>query len=125
MAEQPGGEAREEKPKKIDVRAALSLIPPATRGTGKRRSERRIRLRFRDELKKGIVKLNPALASEIGVKEGDAVEVVVAHRRRFRYTVVLDTAVPPNEAWVNGEGMDEYGIADNSIATIRRALSAA
>jgi hypothetical protein len=113
-------ETGEEAPrKKIDIRAALSLIPPASQVLGKQKKqrERRVRLRFHNELKKGIAKVNPELMKEIG--EAEYIEVVVAHRHRFRYRVELDEAVPPNEVWVNGEDLPEYGISDNSIATVR------
>ncbi len=110
----------EELPKrKIDVRTALSLIPPATQlfGQQKKPRERRIRLRFHNELKEGIAKVNPDLLKEIG--EGEYIEIVVAGRHRFQYKVEVDENVPVNEVWVNGANLPEYGIADNSIATVR------
>ncbi len=110
----------EELPKrKIDVRTALSLIPPATQlfGQQKKPRERRIRLRFHNELKEGMAKVNPDLLKEIG--EGEYIEIVVAGRHRFRYRVEVDESVPVNEVWVNGANLPEYGIADNSIATVR------
>ena len=110
--------------KKIDVRAALQFIPPASQlASEKRRAvvERRVRLRFHNELKESIVKLNPNLARELDVKDGDYIEVVVAHRHKFVYKVELDENVPVTEVWVNGEKLPEYGVSDNSIATIRKA----
>ncbi|HIC98940.1 MAG TPA: hypothetical protein EYP08_04690 [Pyrodictiaceae archaeon] len=110
--------------KKIDVRAALQFIPPASQlASEKRRAvvERRVRLRFHNELKESIVKLNPDLARELDVKDGDYIEVVVAHRHKFVYKVELDENVPVTEVWVNGEKLPEYGVSDNSIATIRKA----
>ncbi len=105
--------------KKIDIKMALSVIPPASQlmKKEKKQKERRIRLRFHNELKKDIAKINTELAKELGVK--DQVEIVVAHRRRFRYKVEIDDEVPPTEVWVNGEDLPEQGVADNSIATIR------
>jgi len=120
-------ETKQEKPaeeqelprKKIDVRSALAMIPPASQvlGRQKKQRERRVRLRFAEGVKEGIALLNPELLKEIG--EVEHVEVVVAHRHRFRYRVVVDEKVPPNEIWVNGEKLPEYGISDNSIATVR------
>ncbi len=120
--QEPREEEREEEAapkKKIDIRSALSLIPPASQVLGKQKKqrERRIRLRFHEELRKGVAKLNPELLKEIG--EAEYIEVVVAHRHRFRYRVEVDPEVPPNEVWVNGEDLPEYGISDNSIATVR------
>ncbi len=116
-----GSEAEQEElpKKKIDVRAALSLIPPASQllGKEKKQRERRVRLRFHNELKEGIAKVNPELLKEIG--EAEFIEVVVAHRHRFRYRVEVDEQVPPNEVWVNGAKLPEYGVSDNSIATVR------
>ena len=110
--------------KKIDVRAALQFIPPASQLASEKRKaivERRVRLRFHNELKESIAKLNPDLAKELGVKEGDYIEVVVAHRHKFVYKVELDENVPVTEVWVNGEKLPEYGVSDNSIATVRKA----
>ncbi len=109
--------------RKVDVRTALSLIPPASQlfGEEKRIRERRVRLRFHNELKKDVAKISPELAKEIDAK--DYIEVVVAHRRRLRYKIEVDEQVPPNEVWVNGEELPELGIADNSIATVRAARS--
>ncbi|ABM79927.1 hypothetical protein [Hyperthermus butylicus] len=115
-------ERREEEvvpKKKIDIRSALALIPPASQllGREKKPRERRVRLRFHDELREGTAKVNPQLLRELG--EGEYIEVVVAGRHRFRYKVETDDSVPVNEVWVNGEKLPEYGIADNSIATVR------
>jgi hypothetical protein len=115
-----GEEGEVEVPKrKVDVKSALALIPPASQllGREKRLRERRIRLRFHNELKEGIAKVNPQLLRELG--EGEYIEVVVAGRHKFRYKVEVDEQVPVNEVWVNGEKLPEYGVADNSIATIR------
>jgi len=110
--------------KKIDVRAALQFIPPASQLASEKRKaivERRVRLRFHNELKESIAKLNPDLAKELGVEEGDYMEVVVAHRHKFVYKVELNENVPVTEVWVNGEKLPEYGVSDNSIATVRKA----
>ena len=110
--------------KKIDVRAALQFIPPASQLVSEKRRvivERRVRLRFHNELRESIAKLNPDLARELGVEEGDYIEAVVARRHRFVYKVELDENVPATEVWVNGEKLPEYGVSDNSIATVRKA----
>jgi len=111
---------QEELPrKKIDVRSALALIPPASQllGREKKQRERRVRLRFHDELKEGIAKVNPELLREIG--EGEYIEIVVAHRHKFRYRVEKDDSVPPNEVWINGAKLPEYGVSNNTIVTVR------
>lgn len=111
---------QEELPrKKIDVRSALALIPPASQllGREKKQRERRVRLRFHDELKEGIAKVSPELLREIG--EGEYIEIVVAHRHKFRYRVEKDDSVPPNEVWINGAKLPEYGVSNNTIVTVR------
>ena len=113
------GQPGEERKKKRDIRAILQMIPPASQlfGGEKKVRERRIRMKFHDELKEGVAKLNPQLAKELGIE--DKVEVVVAHRHRYVFSVVLDEEVPVNEIWVNGEKLREDGVADNSIVTVR------
>ena len=113
--EAPSGERK----KKRDIRAILQMIPPASQlfGEEKKVRERRVRMKFHDELKEGIAKMNPQLAKELGIQ--DKVEVVVAHRHRYVFNVSLDEEVPVNEIWVNGEKLREDGVADNSIVTIR------
>ncbi len=120
MAAEAGGEKGGEKQrKKRDIRSLLQMIPPASQlfGEEKRVRERRIRLRFHNELKEGVAKINPQLARELGIS--DKVEVVVAHRHRYVFSVVLDEDVPVTEIWVNGEKLVHEGVADNSIVTVR------
>lgn len=124
-AEEKREEAEQTVPrKKIDVKTALSMIPPATQlfGEEKKPRERRVRIKFHNELKEGVAKANPELLREIGAK--DYIEVVVARRHRFTYKVEADEAVPPNEVWVNGANLPEYGVSDNSVATVRAARKA-
>jgi len=99
------------------------MIPPASQilGREKKLRERRVRLRFHEEVREGVAKVNPELLSEIG--EAEQVEVVVAHRHKFRYRVEVDDNVPPHEIWVNGSGLPEQGVADNTIATVRALKS--
>ena len=115
-AEQP---SEGERKKKRDIRSILQMIPPASQlfGEEKKVRERRVRMKFHDELKEGIAKMNPQLARELGIQ--DKVEVVVAHRPRYVFSVALDEEVPVNEIWVNGEKLREDGVADNSIVTVR------
>ena len=120
MMENVEGVEKNEAPRrKIDVKRALSVIPPASQLYGEKRRvrERRIRLRFHNELKENIALLNPELAKELEIS--DKVEIVVAHRHRFVYAVQLSEDVPVNEVWVNGEKLPEYGVSDNTIATVR------
>jgi hypothetical protein len=104
--------------KKRDIKALLSVVPPAEalkkqRGQGVR--ERRIKLRYGEAVKQGTLHINPALAKELSIT--DYAEVSV-HGRRVRLKVVLDEGVPPSEVWGSSD-LRNYGIADNSIVTLR------
>ncbi|MEM1538062.1 MAG: hypothetical protein QXK12_07290 [Candidatus Nezhaarchaeales archaeon] len=84
--------------------------------------ERRLRVRRMEGVENGSAKINPKAAQFLGIT--DLVEVVLVGKRRFRFKAVLSEATPTNEVWINpGEAL-AYGIADNSIATIRRPLKA-
>lgn len=109
----------EEMPDKADVRAALSLIPPASalKAEEKRLSEKRIRLRYDPTLKPEEAKINTRLARELGIT--DKLEIVVAGRHRFAFRAIIDDDVEYNRVHVNPDLMEEHGIADNSIATVR------
>ncbi len=111
--------AEEKLPRKIDIRSALALIPPAAQLFGKKKTvrERRVRIRFKPNVKEGIALLNPELAKDLNITE--YLEIVVAGRRRFRFKAEVSDEVPLNEVWVNGKDLPEKGVADNSIATVR------
>lgn len=83
--------------------------------------ERRLRIRRRKDVDEGRAKINPEIAKELDIK--DKIEVVVvgggSRVRRHIFTVVLSDEVPKNEVWCNEDELKKYGIADNTIATIR------
>lgn len=106
--------------KKPDIKTLVSVIPPA--GALKKREkkllEKRIRVRY-GPVKPDQVKISKKQAEELGIK--DYAVIVVAGRRKFKLKVVIDDSVPENIAIANEELLSEHGVADNSIATIRRA----
>ncbi|MEB2836014.1 MAG: hypothetical protein GSR80_001223 [Desulfurococcales archaeon] len=106
-------------PDKADVKAALSLIPPASalKSEERRLTEKRIRLRYDASLEPEEAKVNPQLAKELGIE--DKLEIVVAGRHRFVFRAIIDDEVEYNRVHVNPDLMEENGIADNSIATVR------
>jgi anaerobic selenocysteine-containing dehydrogenase len=112
-------ENAEELPDKADIKAALSLIPPASalKAEEKRLTEKRIRILYDHTLKPEEAKINPRLAKELGITE--KLEIVVAGRHRFAFRAILDDDVEYGKVHVNPELMEEHGIADNSIATVR------
>jgi hypothetical protein len=121
----PSGEAQEKKfeeeiPEiKIDVKSAIALIPPASalKAKEKKLREKRIRLKYDYSLKPDEAKINSKLAKELGVE--DKIEIVVAGRHRFAFKAIIDDEIDYNRVHVNPDLMEENGIADNSIATVR------
>lgn len=81
--------------------------------------EKRLRLRRRDDVGSGLAKLNPNTARALQIE--DRLEVVVAGKKKMELKALLLDQVPPNEVWVNSEEMRAQGLADNSIATVRRS----
>lgn len=107
-----------EKKEKIDIKALVSIIPPASSlAREKHRRERRIRVRGVENVKRGFAKINPKLAKTLGIK--DKLVVVIARKKKLQLTAILDENISENEVWCNYEQLREEGIADNSIATIR------
>jgi len=87
---------------------------------GIKRIERRLRIRRREEVARGIAKMNPKMMEYLGVV--DSLEVVVAGKKRYKFKVLSDENVPEKEVWCNSDELREYGIADNTIATCRAPL---
>lgn len=85
-----------------------------------KRVERRLRIRRRQEVNRGLAKMNPNTMKELGIT--DTLEVVIAGKKRYRFKVLPDENVPAREVWCNDEELREYGIADNTIATCRAPL---
>ena len=67
--------------------------------------------------------LNPELMEELGINEGDEIELVVTKKKRFNFIAKTDADTPEMQVWVNEEVMKSSGISDNSIATVRKYLS--
>lgn len=80
--------------------------------------EKRLRLRRKDDTDKGIGKLSPATLKYLQI--GDRFEVVVAGKKKMELKAIPLPDIPENEVWINTEEMRFLGLADNSIATIRR-----
>ena len=104
---------------KPDVTKLLAAIPPASalKARQKRVAERRIRLRYDDSLNPDEARINPRLAQQLGIS--DKLEITVAGRHRFAFKAIIDEDTPENVIYVNSDLMEEHGIADNSIATVR------
>jgi len=103
--------------KKVDIKALVKLVPPASalkQRTSKAR-EKRIRLRLTD-INPTKAKINPKLAEQLGIS--DKLEIAVSGKK-FVFEAIKDESVPENEVHVNEELMKENGISDNTIATVR------
>ncbi len=109
---------KDEKGKR-DIKSLISIIPPADqlKETVKKIREKRIRVRY-GNVKPNQLLINPKLVKDLSL-EGKAV-IVVGGKKRFLLEIVEDEKVPVNEAFMNMELMKENGIADNSIATVRK-----
>jgi len=83
------------------------------------RRERRLRLRRRDDVPEGQARMNPKAMEYLGIE--DKIEVVVAGKKRYTFRVLPLDQVPENEVWCNADEMRMYGLADRTIATVRRA----
>lgn len=118
-------ETREHKEKsKVDLSKILAIVPPATELKRERKivQERRVRIRFDRSLTKPVTKIPVHIASEIGVKSGDLVEVIVAGKRK---AVLTAEVIESHETFivVYPADLEKQGVADNSIVTIRRKES--
>ena len=80
--------------------------------------EKRMRIRSREDVINGNSKMNSKMAEQLGVS--DDVEAIVSGKWKGKWRVALVESVPANEIWMNGEELKAKGIADNTIATIRK-----
>ncbi len=122
-----GEEKTGEKPgmeKKVDIKKLLSIIPPASelRKREKKLREKRIRIRFDEGLGEGAAKVPKDLAEMLGIKEGDRIEIVIAGRKKFIFTASIIDETGSNLVYVYPEELREKGVADNSIATLRKHI---
>lgn len=113
---------KEEVVKKTDVSRLVSIIPPASELFKKEKvlSEKRIRVRYDESLPEDRLKIHKDLASMLGLKQDDDVELVVAGKKRFVYKVVIVDNIESEVVFCNPNLLVKNGVADNSIATIRK-----
>ncbi len=107
---------------KIDIKKLVSIVPPASELKKKTKvlKEKRIRIKFDESLPEGASKVPKDLARMLGIKEGDKIEIVVAGRKKFIFTALIIEESGVNYVYVYPEELREKGVADNSIATIRK-----
>ncbi len=80
--------------------------------------EKRMRIRSREDVIAGNSKMNSKMGEQLGVS--DEVEAIVSRKWKGKWKVALTESVAANEIWMNGEELKAKGIADNTIATIRK-----
>lgn len=118
--EKPETPPPQEKPK-VDVSKLIAIIPSATelKSSKKILQEKRIRIKFEKSLTKPVARIPAHIASDLGIKPGDLVEIVVAGKKKALFTAeVVDST--ENTVVVYPEELEKQGVADNSIATIRK-----
>ncbi len=117
-------QAEEQPKKKIDIKKLLSIIPPASelRKKEKKLREKRIRIKFDDTLGEGLAKVPKDLASMLNINEDDKIEIVIAGRKKFVFTAKIIDETGTNIVYVYPEELREKGVADNSIATLRKHM---
>ncbi len=81
-------------------------------------AEKRMRIRSREDVASENSKMNSKIAEQLGVS--DEVEAIVSGKWKGKWKVSLTESIPANEIWMNGEELKAKGIADNTIATIRK-----
>ena len=113
-----GKNVQPERPKG-SLRDILAVIPPATslKTRSKIIKEKRIRLKYDSRLPREKARINPKLAQTLGIT--DKLEIVVARRHRFIFNVIIDEEADEDHVLVNPVLMEEHGVADESIATVR------
>jgi len=113
------------KESKVDISKLVAVIPPASEVLGKKKEavlpEKRVRIRFERGLDKPIARIPSSIAQLLGVKSGDLVEVVVAGKKKAVFTAEVVESKPGEEViYVYPAELEKQGVADNSIATIRK-----
>jgi bifunctional DNA-binding transcriptional regulator/antitoxin component of YhaV-PrlF toxin-antitoxin module len=112
----------ESKPSKVDISRLLTIVPSAAelREEKKVLQEKRIRIRFDRSLVKPVAIVPTSIARELDIKTGDAVEIVVAGKKKAVFTAQVEDR-GENAVIVYPAELEKQGVADNSVATIRKA----
>lgn len=108
--------------KKVDIKKLVSIIPPASELKRKQKvlREKRIRIKYDETLAENTAKVPKDLAEALGIKEGDTIEIVVAGKKKFLFKAIIIDETGTNYVYCYPEELREKGVADNSIATLRK-----
>ncbi len=115
-------EQQDTKTQKIDIKKLVSIVPPASelRRRQKLLREKRIRIKYDESLPEGAAKIPKDLAKMLGINDGDKIEIVVAGKKKFVFTATIIDETGTNYVYVYPAELEEKGVADNSIATLRK-----
>ncbi|NPA98590.1 MAG: hypothetical protein GXO43_04340 [Crenarchaeota archaeon] len=110
------------KTQKIDIKKLVSIVPPASELKRRQKllREKRIRIKYDDGLPEGAAKIPKDLAKMLGISDGDKIEIVVAGKKKFVFTATIIDETGTNYVYVYPAELEEKGVADNSIATLRK-----
>lgn len=108
--------------KKLDVSKLVSIIPSPTelRREEKKIIEKRIRIKYDESLAENHAKISKELAKLLSINENDLIEIVVAGKKRFVFRAEIVDDLEMNIVLCYPEELREKGVADNSIATVRK-----
>jgi len=122
LSEEKKEPVEESKPSKVDISRLLAIVPSAAelREEKKVLQEKRIRIRFDRSLVKPVAIVPTSIARELDIKTGDAVEIVVAGKKKAVFIAQVEDR-GENVVIVYPAELEKQGVADNSIATIRKA----
>ncbi len=112
----------QEQPKKVDIKRLVSIIPPASELRRKQKylKEKRIRIKYDETLPENTARVPKDLANLLNIKEGDTIEIVVAGKKKFLFKATIIEETNTNIVYCYPEELKEKGVADNSIATLRK-----
>lgn len=80
--------------------------------------EKRMRIRSREDVAAGNSKMNAKMAEQLAIS--DEIEAIVSGKWKGKWKVTQTESIPANEVWLNNDELKTKGIADNTIATIRK-----
>ncbi|MDT7886154.1 MAG: hypothetical protein RQ968_02120 [Thermoproteota archaeon] len=84
------------------------------------RKERRLRIKINESIKEGKLSINPTTAKELGII--DKVEIVIGGKKKLELEAILSSETPEDQVFINPDFAKSFGIANNTIATIRKPL---
>lgn len=83
--------------------------------------EKRLRLRKNQDVPDGYATINQNIADLLQVEEGKILEVVIS-KKRFQFKLKIDKKLEGG-VHLSDREMTKNGLMDNTIATVREAIS--